>query len=306
MDVGNAGVIPVPLVPPAPLGPTASGLVLLAESRTVPPGGTSRVPVILERANGVGSMNFTLTYDPAIAEVVKVDRGGLMSGVLFQANPKVAGVIEFGFATNVGVNNNGSVAVVEFRAVGRQGSSTALTLSDAQAENTGGRPIDVGVEFGRLAIGVPASGDGNGDGEITELDALMALQMSIGLRPEDLVLDVNGDGRVTAADARILLKEAVSGGGGTAGRGNGAALLTVADIAPELAGFGDLARVRSQPVSATFGADGGTLPLDDGRPHPGPLRGVLCAHVAQGGDCGRGAPIPFYRCAIVAQLRGGI
>lgn len=57
-------------------------------------------------------------------------------------------------------------------------------------------------------------GDVNGDGNITSVDALMALQMAVGKLPVDYVADVNGpgyngDGRVTAVDALILLKASV-------------------------------------------------------------------------------------------------
>jgi hypothetical protein len=49
-------------------------------------------------------------------------------------------------------------------------------------------------------------GDCNGDGEITSLDALCALQMAVGKRAEDLVMDVTGDGSVTSLDARKILR----------------------------------------------------------------------------------------------------
>ncbi len=52
-------------------------------------------------------------------------------------------------------------------------------------------------------------GDANGDGNITSVDALMALQMSIGkLKPEPIA-DMNGDGAVTAYDAFKILQLAV-------------------------------------------------------------------------------------------------
>jgi hypothetical protein len=49
-------------------------------------------------------------------------------------------------------------------------------------------------------------GDCNGDGKITSLDALCALQMAVGKRAEDLVMDVTGDGSVTSLDARKILR----------------------------------------------------------------------------------------------------
>ena len=56
-------------------------------------------------------------------------------------------------------------------------------------------------------------GDGTGDGLCTEVDALMALKMAVGLTAPDLAkMDVDGDGRVTEVDALQILKWAVSGG----------------------------------------------------------------------------------------------
>lgn len=56
-------------------------------------------------------------------------------------------------------------------------------------------------------------GDGNGDGRCTEVDALVALQMVVGLQTADVArMDVNGDGKVTEVDALQILKWAVTGG----------------------------------------------------------------------------------------------
>jgi hypothetical protein len=56
-------------------------------------------------------------------------------------------------------------------------------------------------------------GDGNGDRLCTEVDALMALKMAVGLLPPDVTkMDVDGDGEVTEVDALQILKWAVTGG----------------------------------------------------------------------------------------------
>ncbi len=49
-------------------------------------------------------------------------------------------------------------------------------------------------------------GDVNGDGEITSVDALMALQMSVGKLEVSLVADMNDDGKVKPDDALKILK----------------------------------------------------------------------------------------------------
>ena len=189
-----------------------SNLVLAAGDRTAGTGGTVQIPITLEGTQPVGNINLTLTYDPQVAQVeVNVLRGGLIGGVLFQANRNVSGEIKFGFATTGRISPGGSVAVVEFRAVGQEGSSTSLALTDIQVNDVDGNLLNVRTRSGRLTIQPSFLGDGDGDGRTTEVDALMALQMSVGLRPEDLVLDADGDGNVTSNDARILLQQAVGG-----------------------------------------------------------------------------------------------
>jgi len=55
-------------------------------------------------------------------------------------------------------------------------------------------------------IALAEKGDCDHDGNITSVDALIALQMSIGKTPEDLIADMDGDGKVTSFDAfKILL-----------------------------------------------------------------------------------------------------
>ena len=58
-----------------------------------------------------------------------------------------------------------------------------------------------------------ATGDGNGDGRCTEVDALLALQMAVGLEPPIVeTMDVNSDGSITEVDALMILQWAVTGG----------------------------------------------------------------------------------------------
>ena len=49
-------------------------------------------------------------------------------------------------------------------------------------------------------------GDCDGDGKITSFDALCALQMAVGKRAEDLVIEVKGDGSVISVDTQEILR----------------------------------------------------------------------------------------------------
>jgi len=201
--------------PMPPETTTSTGAALVAESRTAAPNSTIQLPIRLDRAGNIGSMNFVLTYDPQVLKVNKVDSGSLLSGALFTPNYKTPPLVRFGLATSNGVSGSGSVAYIEFQVIGAAGSSSPLTLSEVDTTDTSGKPVAVTTQGGTLTVasgtgpGGKMKGDHNGDGKVTELDALAALKMSVKLLQEDLPLDMDGNGKVTAADARLILKQAL-------------------------------------------------------------------------------------------------
>lgn len=67
----------------------------------------------------------------------------------------------------------------------------------------------VSVCFITAAAAESVKGDVNRDGKVTSVDALMALQMSVGKIEKSAIADLNGDGRVTSFDAFKILRIAV-------------------------------------------------------------------------------------------------
>ena len=59
------------------------------------------------------------------------------------------------------------------------------------------------------ALASTEKGDCNYDGNITAVDALMALKISVGNLPKDLIADMNEDDEVTSFDASTILQIAV-------------------------------------------------------------------------------------------------
>lgn len=201
---------PIPVATPVPVAmPTDA--ILTVESRTAPPGATVLVPVWLEKAREINSLEFNLFYNPSIAEIVNVHQGSRTSTTSFSYNAEIPGVIRFGTTAARDVDSDGSAAVVEFKIIGERGSSSPITLADSAVGDSQGRLRTIILVPGRLAVDDPIAGDGNGDGNITAIDALIALRMFAGLAEEDLAMDVNNDGRVTPEDARQLLAMARQG-----------------------------------------------------------------------------------------------
>jgi hypothetical protein len=194
---------------------SGTGAALVAESRTADPGSIVQVPIRLDNAGNIGSMNFMLTYNTQVLKVNKVDGGSLVSGALFTPNFKTPPQVRFGLASSDGIKGSGTVAYIEFQVIGAAGSSSALTLSEVDTTDTSGKAVTVTTQNGAVTVasetgpGGKFPGDYNGDGKVTELDALAALKMSVKLLEQDLNLDIDKNGKVTAEDARLILKMAV-------------------------------------------------------------------------------------------------
>lgn len=205
---------------------TGAGAALTAESRMAAPNSTVQVPIRLDNASNIGSMNFVLTYNPQVLKVNKVDGGSLVSGALFTPNYKSPPQVNFGLASSAGINGSGTVAYIEFQVIGAAGSSSPLTISGVNTTDTSGKTVTLTTSNGTVTVvsgvgpGGKVKGDYNGDGKVTELDALAALKMSVNLLTEDLNLDMNDNGKVTAEDARLILKMAVGKGSATGGISN--------------------------------------------------------------------------------------
>ena len=191
--------------------PVPSGATLRVGSRIASPNSTLLVPIRLEKGEQVGSLGFNANYDPTVARAIRVYRGARMSPATFSFNAATPGLIRIGAAAHDAVTGDGSAAVIEFRIVGKRGSYSDITLTDMEVSDFSGARRSIDVHHGSLTVDAAGVGDGNGDGRITAVDALIAMRMFTGLVNEDLVMDVNGDGRVTPVDSMQVLNLARRG-----------------------------------------------------------------------------------------------
>ncbi len=166
-------------IPTLTTTPAPTNIVLAAEERTVAPNGTTSVPIRLEKAIQVGSLNFSLRYDTSVVKVNQVEAGDLAGGALFQASTRDAGIIRFGVAAQgtEGISGDGPLAHVQFTAMGPRGTQSALSLGDLLVTDTRGVSLSLNLRNGRVIIESRLKADYDGDGKITAKDALAALKM---------------------------------------------------------------------------------------------------------------------------------
>ena len=211
-DEGPTGIAhpPKPTTPPPP--PTK--MTLEAMKRTVEVGDTVLVPVWLWKGTDVANMNYTVTYNAGVAKTEGDPVSGyLLDDALFTSNPKESGTVKLAFSRSSGISGSGPVANITFRAVGKVGDKTPLTLAVTTINNTGGAIPAIDLIHGEILIVGPGGGipgDCDGDGVMSTADAWCALQMSVGNMPEKIHMDMDKDGKVTSRDATLILQQRVN------------------------------------------------------------------------------------------------
>ena len=191
-----------------PPGVGISGRTLKAEKRTVQSGDRVLAPIYLLNPDGVANVNFTVTYDPKVAvpdgDVVK---GSLLGSARLESNSARQGTIRIGFAQKEGLAQNGIVGYLPFKAVGKAGDKTPLTLAVTDIDDAKGNDLAIKLIHGEIKIASAIlPGDCDGDGVLSVADAICALKMSVELMPVNMNLDVNNDGKVTSGDAREIMQ----------------------------------------------------------------------------------------------------
>jgi hypothetical protein len=192
-------------------------MTVQAVQRQVSPGQSFAIPIWMIRAAGVASINYEVEYDPRVLAVEAtrgVTPGTFFRSALQAANTAPAGRIRVGRSRATGESGTGSLAYLRFRAVGVAGQSSSVRLKVTTIDNARGAHLPIDVIDGRVEIVAPQSRPPGGcppnDGVATAADAICALQMSVGLRDLDQVMDIDHDASVTSHDATVILRAVAS------------------------------------------------------------------------------------------------
>lgn len=88
------------------------------------------VAINVNEADGIGSLNLDLIYDPTIIIAENAILGKTASGSLFAYTIKNdAGKVSLGYATTKGISGTGPLSVIKFKIVGEKEDKTPLTIS---------------------------------------------------------------------------------------------------------------------------------------------------------------------------------
>ena len=193
---------------PTKKGCTGSGTSIYVDDRTMNPGQEVVIPIMMCNANDIANMDLSVGYDNSALQFKDAVKGSLNSNVLFESN-NVGSTVKIAFAGKSGFSGSGSIAVLTFKVTGRNGASSPITVTVGSASTSGGKSVTIPVNNGNVVIGNTNPNNPGGRDKVTSLDALIALQISVGKRVNDSNYDLTKDGTVNSNDAREILKLAV-------------------------------------------------------------------------------------------------
>ncbi len=225
--------INVELFPTLP--PTTSVVVGSAKATH---GDEVQIPVEIKNADKVGSMDIVLSYPSEVLQLLDVIPGSLTQNSLLEHNVE-DGKIKVGIVDTNGISGDGSLFYMKFSVVGTpepvnlpanipgerlgvekeklypsmpglfRNNEYNLLIEDLAVYATDGSEIiamKVNGTFELVSEDEAHKGDVNGDGQITSVDALLALQMAVGKLEPKPVADMDDDGKVTSKDAMEIMK----------------------------------------------------------------------------------------------------
>ena len=209
---GQAGPVTaeIPNLNPRGQGCREGATSLYADYRALNPGQDVAIPIMMCNAQDVANMDLSVTYDSSVLQFKNAVKGSLNANTLFDSN-NVGNTVKIAFAGKTGFSGTGSIAILTFTLIGKIGSSSPIAIQVNEGGTSSGAPVDVPAQDGQVKVGNtnPNNPSGNPDGKPTSLDALKALQMSVGKLAVDMNYDLTKDGKVNSNDAREILKIAV-------------------------------------------------------------------------------------------------
>ena len=173
-------------------------------------GKTIEVYVSIENNPGIISLRNTIIYDESVFELTKVEDTGLLKGYTAPYSV-IASPYTLRWADSLATVNNasdGNIVKLTFNIKETADSGIYyITVDPIEARNVDGTKIIFASGKSTVTVVDYITGDGDGDGEISDWDAILLNRYLAGWENVELnvfAADIDGDGEVSDWDAIIL------------------------------------------------------------------------------------------------------
>lgn len=155
----------------------AANLVVSAGDSSGQTGELAKIPINLQGASNVGSMDITLTYDSRVLNAVSVENGPLGESAFMEANTENDGVVAIALADSSGISGDGVIAIVSVNVIGETGSTSEIGIEALAYDANTMVDIITSKESGNFTVEEKGSGFG-GKGIITVIIIVIIIIIS--------------------------------------------------------------------------------------------------------------------------------
>ncbi|WP_082090644.1 cohesin domain-containing protein [Methanosarcina sp. MTP4] len=141
----------------------AASLTVSIADAGAAPGNTVMIPIKLQGADNIGSMDIVLAYDSSVLQATGVEAGDLGKNAFIESGTKTPGKVVIALADASGINGDGSVVLVSFLMKGEAGSSSPLTFEEVSVHNLDLVEVLPTVRGGSLAVSETSPAGGYAD-----------------------------------------------------------------------------------------------------------------------------------------------
>jgi len=113
----------------------AASVTLVVPNCQAATGNEIKVPIQARRAEGIGSFQLEMVYDPALLEFQEVEEGPMLSGTMLASNVVEAGRVKVAVVGDPQkpLRGDGELVLVRFRVLGEGGKECPLRIDNALA-----------------------------------------------------------------------------------------------------------------------------------------------------------------------------
>ena len=158
---------------------SGGGLTVSVSDTTGAKDSTIEVPIILEGASDVGSMDIVLRYDSDVLSAEAVEAGKLGKNAFIEANTAREGEVIIALADSSGINGDGAVAIISFEVTGDVGSTSPLTLEGVSVNNVELVEIITTTESGTFRVTEEGAPIGDASAVIVVMAAIIVALLII-------------------------------------------------------------------------------------------------------------------------------
>ncbi len=120
----------------APVSPVSGASVVIGiKDIQGSPGSTVQVPIYIEGATDVGSVDLMLKYDPSVLKVLSVETAGLSKNAILESNITNPGQIKIALADASGINGAGEIVIISFSIIGDADTLSPLSFGEVSVYN---------------------------------------------------------------------------------------------------------------------------------------------------------------------------